>query len=105
MNLWVHDAMHYYILIPKIQERSVSLACNSNKKETLAKVFSYKFCEISKNTFSYRTLPVAASERFLPVRLHFFMSNTFISNIRPKLGKNQAKAKHHPETEPFLSKN
>ena len=63
MNLWVHDAMHYYILIPKIQERSVSLACNSNKKETLAKVFSYKFCEISKNTFSYRTLPVAASEK------------------------------------------
>ena len=31
------------------------------KKETLAQVFSCEFCEISKNTFSYRTLPVAAS--------------------------------------------
>ena len=32
------------------------------KKETLAQVFSCEFCEISKNTFSYRTHPVAASE-------------------------------------------
>ena len=31
------------------------------KKETLAQVFSCEFCEISKNTFSYRTPPVAAS--------------------------------------------
>ena len=30
--------------------------------ETLAHVFSCEFCEISKNTFSYRTPPVAASE-------------------------------------------
>ena len=38
------------------------------KKETVAQVFSYIFCEISKNTFSYRTPPVAASfnkNRFL----------------------------------------
>ena len=27
-------------------------ACNFVKKETLAQVFSRKFCEISKNTFS-----------------------------------------------------
>ena len=26
-------------------------ACNFIKKETLAQVFSYEFCEISKNTF------------------------------------------------------
>ena len=32
------------------------------KKETLAQVFSCEFCEISKNTFSYRTPPMAASE-------------------------------------------
>ena len=32
------------------------------KKETLVQVFSCEFCEISKNTFSYRTPPVAASE-------------------------------------------
>ena len=31
------------------------------KKETLAQVFSCEFCEISKNTFSYRTPLVAAS--------------------------------------------
>ena len=36
-------------------------ACNFIKKETLAQVFSCEFCEISKNTFSYRTPPVAAS--------------------------------------------
>ena len=31
------------------------------KKENLAQVFSCEFCEISKITFSYRTLLVAAS--------------------------------------------
>ena len=36
-------------------------ACNFIKKEILAQVFSCEFCEISKNTFSYRILPVAAS--------------------------------------------
>ena len=30
------------------------------KKETLAQVFPYEFCEIFKNTFFYRTLWVAA---------------------------------------------
>ena len=33
------------------------------QKETLAQVSSSKFCEISKNTFSYRIPPVAASGR------------------------------------------
>ena len=35
---------------------------NFIKIETLAQVFSYEFCKISKSTFSYRTPPVAASE-------------------------------------------
>ena len=35
--------------------------CNFIKKETLAQVFSCEFFEISKNTFSYRIPPVAAS--------------------------------------------
>ena len=39
-------------------------ACNFIKKETLPQVFSFEFCEISKNTFPYRTPPVAASELF-----------------------------------------
>ena len=30
--------------------------------QTLAPVFSYEFCEISKNTFSIRTLLVTASD-------------------------------------------
>ena len=30
-------------------------------EETLTDLFSCEFCKISKNTFSYRTLPVAAS--------------------------------------------
>ena len=30
-------------------------ACNFIKKETLAQVFSYEFCEISKSTYFYRT--------------------------------------------------
>ena len=37
-------------------------ACNFIKKETLAQVCSFEFCEISKNTIFYRTLPVAVSE-------------------------------------------
>ena len=35
---------------------------NFIKKETLAQVLSCEFCKISKNTFSYRTLPLAASD-------------------------------------------
>ena len=38
-----------------------SQACNFIKKKTLAQVLPCEFCEISKNTFSYRTPPVAAS--------------------------------------------
>ena len=36
-------------------------ACSFIKKEALAQVFSCEFCEIAKNTFSYRTPLVAAS--------------------------------------------
>ena len=39
----------------------VTGACNFVKNETLAQVFSGEFCEIYKNTYSYRTPPVAAS--------------------------------------------
>ena len=37
-------------------------ACNFIKKETLVQVFSFEFCEISKNTFFYITPLVATSE-------------------------------------------
>ena len=32
----------------------------------------------------------------------FFISNTFISNARLEMAKNQAKAKQQPETKPLL---
>ena len=51
-------------------------ACNFIKKETLAQVFSYDFCEVSKNTFSYRTPSVTAS-----VASHF----KIIKNCKLKL--------------------
>ena len=35
----------------------------------------------------------------------FFISNTFISNARLKLAKNQAKAKQHPEDELLVFEN
>ena len=37
-------------------------ACNFIKKESLVQLFSSEFCEISQNTFFYRTPLVAASE-------------------------------------------
>ena len=39
-----------------------SEACNFIKKETLAQVFSWEFCEISKNTFFIEHLRANASE-------------------------------------------
>ena len=36
------------------------------KKETLAQVFCCEFCEISKDTFFYRTPPVAVSKAITP---------------------------------------
>ena len=56
-------------------------ACIFIKKETLAQVFSCKFCEISKNTFSYRTPPVSASTMkgiisgsLMKINMHFLES-------------------------------
>ena len=40
------------------------------KKETLGQVFSCEFCKISKNAFSYRTRPVAASGHLVMLILH-----------------------------------
>ena len=45
-----------------IKLQTEAKACNFIKKETLAQVFSCEFCEISKNTFSYRTPVVAVSK-------------------------------------------
>ena len=59
-------------------------AFNFIEKETLAQVFSCEFCEISKNTFFYRTPPVAASE--LCLKLFIIMticsSKTYIISYK-----------------------
>ena len=54
-------------------------ACNFIKKETLPQVLSYEFCEISKNTFSYRTPPVAAS-----ATSHVYQNFTFTKKVAGK---------------------
>ena len=47
--------------------------CNFIKRETLAQMFSCEFRKISKNTFCYRTPPVAASVLWnLTYIFHFF---------------------------------
>ena len=44
--------------------------CNFTKNKTLTQVFSCEFCKISKNTFSYRTPPVAASELYTICKMY-----------------------------------
>ena len=58
-NLQENTCVRASFLI-KLQARPE--ACNFIKKETLTQVFPFKFCEISKNTFFYRTPLVVASE-------------------------------------------
>ena len=53
---------------------------NFIKKETLAQVFFCEFCNISKNTFTYGTPPVAASRKtklFNPLTLSWKMQFYF----------------------------
>ena len=52
-------------------------ACNFIKKETLAQVFSWEFCEIYKNIFCYRTPLVAASG----VLLNFAILEPFSNKV------------------------
>ena len=49
------------LVVEAVVRRCSEKALNLIKKETLAQVFSCECCEISKNTFSYRAPPVAAS--------------------------------------------
>ena len=55
------------------------------QKETLAQLFSREFCEISKNTFSYRTSPLAASVFCWVERVKFHTSRIWqFRNINVK---------------------
>ena len=59
----LHNGTIVLIFWGKLQKQPPE-ACNFIKKETLAHLFSCEFREIFKNTFLYRTPPVAASEYF-----------------------------------------
>ena len=56
-------------------------ACNFIKKETLAQVFSCEFCKIFKNTFFYRTHPVAASIPLEP-KFRMFIINGYYTKSK-----------------------
>ena len=76
INIQFFITFYFWVLISSLKKNPVIVfrssrpevfckngeACNFIKKETLAQVFSCKFCEFSKNTFFYRTPPVAAFE-------------------------------------------
>ena len=51
--------------------------------ETLAQEFSCEFCETFKNTFSYRTPPVVASQNFK--RDKNFFQQFFKRYVKPKI--------------------
>ena len=65
-----------------------SLFCRPQaEKETLAQVLSCEFCEISKNTFSYRTTPAAFSAFFKCIfvtsrTLHFTLFTSISTLLR-----------------------
>ena len=64
MSYWTEaDAVTQRCSVKKVilEISQDSQAFNFIKIEILAQVFSSEFCEISKNVFSYRTPPVAAS--------------------------------------------
>ena len=58
-------------------------ACNFIKKETVAQVFSSEFCENSKNTFFYRTPPVAASKELI-VENRIIKNNSAQDHLKEK---------------------
>ena len=65
-----------------LHKNATEKSCNFIKKETLAQVFSCEFFEVSKNTFSYRTPLVAASEIYV---LHLHILSVFKKLFNGKL--------------------
>ena len=51
--------------LPKVTSELMPDACNLIEKDTLAEVFSYDFCEISKNTFFTEHFWTTASKNIL----------------------------------------
>ena len=63
INNRIHQCLRFHM---KLLEAVVVFCEKGVKKvkKTLAQVFFYEFCEISKNTFLHRTPLLAASELF-----------------------------------------
>ena len=68
-------------------------ACNFIKKETLTQAFSCEFCEISNNTFSYRTPLVAASTFIITNTLVLHNQHFSFSSIVQEITQQQKKSK------------
>ena len=67
-------------------------------------IFAWNFVEYTViNTGNVKT--VYQIEEIILSYTRFFINNTFISNARLKLAKNQANAKQHPEAELLLFEN
>ena len=80
-NYWIATLLTFHFLaaiVPKLHthleavaqrcsEKKVFLEIlqNPQKNASLSQMLSCEFCEISKNTYFYRTPPVAASAHFL----------------------------------------
>ena len=58
----------FYDILYLTERAKRSEACNFIKKVTLAQVFSWELCEISKNTFFTEHLWTTASENLLKKR-------------------------------------
>ena len=64
-------------------------------------------CIIKKVRYVYKTVEYIGLPQHLKwsCLCHFFISNTFVSNARLKVAKNQVTAKQHPEAELLLFEN
>ena len=89
-----------------VLQKKVFLKISTNSQEnvcarvsflikTLAQVLSCEFCENFKNTFVYRTLPVAASvntySTMQNIKGPFMAKNTFVAEVTFKFDRSQVK--------------
>ena len=61
-NLVLKNSSIFFFVVDKIRSSRPEVFCKKGVLRVLAQVFSYEFCEISKNTCFYRTRLVAAFE-------------------------------------------
>ena len=78
------------------------LTCNFILKEALAQLFSCKFCEISKNTFLYRT-PLVAVSKWLKV-FYYRLISAKRKKDNMKVATDLKNAKNAPKNPFFKSK-